>query len=335
MNELRWILIGFGIVLLAGIYLWGRRGSAAVAEDVALRGGRPDPALQPQGFADAPSYEASQTHSYETNPYEEDEPPALAARPLERAADFEITAARPVSPRVEARLPRAEAPRPVYKEPAYKEPAYKEIVPPASTSGEPPRSLPDFRRGRVEPTIGADVVTEELRVQPATGETPTTAITPAPTLSSSETPPPRRSSVRKILSLRLSLAPQRVEGAKLLEVLQEELLTHGKYEIFHRLHSDGQSLFSIASMVEPGNFDLEKMGETLYPGVTLFAQLPGPVPGMHALNEMVACARRMHQSLGGVLQDDRGVPLTVHRIERMRQEVRDFERPPGARNHQE
>jgi hypothetical protein len=31
-----------------------------------------------------------------------------------------------------------------------------------------------------------------------------------------------------------------------------------------------------------------------------------------------------------MLQDDRGVPLTVHRIERLRQEVRDFERPPGA-----
>jgi cell division protein ZipA len=86
-------------------------------------------------------------------------------------------------------------------------------------------------------------------------------------------------------------------------------------------------------MVEPGTFDLEKMNETLYPGVTLFAQLPGPVPGMHALNEMVACARRLHTALGGVLQDDRGVPLTVHRIERMRQEVRDFERPAsgGAR----
>lgn len=194
----------------------------------------------------------------------------------------------------------------------------------------PESPLPDFRRGRVEPTLGADVdvVTEELPVQPAVEET--TAVMAAPTLSSSETPPPRRPSVRKILSLRLSLAPQRVEGAKLQEVLQEELLTHGKYEIFHRLHSDGQSVFSVASMVEPGSFDLESMGETLYPGVTLFAQLPGPVPGMHALNEMVACARRLHQSLGGVLQDERGVPLTVHRIERMRQEVREFERPPGA-----
>ncbi|HEY0685198.1 MAG TPA: cell division protein ZipA C-terminal FtsZ-binding domain-containing protein [Steroidobacter sp.] len=320
MSELRWILIGFGIVLLAGIYLWGRRGGAAVAEDVALRGGRPEPAMQPHGFADAPS------PSYEDEPYEEDQQPAaVAPRQLDRADDYEVTAARQVSPRSEARLARGEAPRP----------AFKEIVPAASTSGEPARPLPDFRRGRVEPTIGADVVTEELRVQPAAGETATAVITPAPTLSSSETPPPRRSNARKILSLRLSLAPQRVEGAKLQEVLQEELLTHGKYEIFHRLHSDGQSVFSVASMVEPGSFDLEKMGETLYPGVTLFAQLPGPVPGMHALNELVACARRLHQSLGGVLQDDRGVPLTVHRIERMRQEVRDFERPPGARGHQE
>jgi cell division protein ZipA len=105
--------------------------------------------------------------------------------------------------------------------------------------------------------------------------------------------------------------------------------------VFHRLHSDGLPLFSIASMVEPGTFDLEKMNETLYPGVTFFAQLPGPVPGMHALNELVACARRLHQSLGGVLQDDRGVPLTVHRIERMKQEVRDFERPPPGRGNQE
>ena len=49
--------------------------------------------------------------------------------------------------------------------------------------------------------------------------------------------------------------------------------------------------------------------------------------GMHALNELVACARRLQQTLGGTLQDDRGVPLTVHRIERLRQEVREFERP--------
>jgi cell division protein ZipA len=322
MSELRWILIGFGIVLLAGIYLWGRRGSAAVAEDVALRS-RPEGAPQPHGFADMrrePGLHREDGSSYDEPSYErsfgEDEQPDEGGRELERADDYEVTAARPVSPRGEGRLTRAESPRPMAREVA-------------AANSEAARPVPDFRRSRVEPTLGTDAVTEELRV-PTADETASLAAASAPTLSSSDSPGARRSSVRKILSLRLSLAPQKVEGAKLQEMLQEELLTHGKYEIFHRLHSDGQTIFSIASMVEPGSFDLEKMGETIYPGVTLFAQLPGPVPGMHALNELVACARRLHQSLGGVLQDDRGVPLTVHRIERMRQEVRDFERPQGA-----
>jgi cell division protein ZipA len=123
--------------------------------------------------------------------------------------------------------------------------------------------------------------------------------------------------------------PHRLDGAKLLESLQAESLEHGKYNVFHRRHDDGAHVFSVASMVEPGTFDLDTMSETQYPGITLFAQLPGPVPGMHALNELIACARRLQQGLGGTLQDERGVPLTVHRIERMRQEVREFERPHG------
>lgn len=323
MSELRWILIGFGIVLLAGIYLWGRRGSAAVDEDVALRGGRPEPSLQPHGFSDSrrePAYEQDEASPYGEPDYD-DQPAEQATGSVSLDDDYEETAVRPVRPRLEPqaesrveRVSRAEPSRTITRE-----------VAPASDD-EPPRSIPDFRRGRVEPTLSTDSVTEELPVSAA----PVTPVaTSAPTLSSSESPSLRRSpDRRKILSLRLSVAPQKIEGAKLQEVLQEELLALGKYDVFHRTHSDGQSIFSIASMVEPGTFDVEKMPETLYPGVTLFAQLPGPVPGMHALNELVACARRLHQTLGGVLQDDRGVPLTVHRIERMKQEVRDFERPP-------
>lgn len=324
MSELRWILIGFGIVLLAGIYLWGRRGGAAVAEDGALHS-RPEPALQPHGFTEVrrePAYPREEVADYDESSYEENDGPEQStsvAKPLTEDYYTAVRPARPLSPRMEARVPRGESPRPVARE-----------APP--TPNPEPRPLPDFRRGRVEPTLGSDSVTEELPVQSPDS---TAVLTAAPTPSSSDTPPPRRSPERrKILSLRLSTAPQKIEGAKLQEVLAAELLNHGKYDIFHREHSDGQAIFSIASMVEPGTFDLEKMNETLYPGVTLFAQLPGPVPGMHALNELVACARRLHQSLGGVLQDDRGVPLTVHRIERMRQEVREFERPPGRGNHE-
>ncbi|HKU14125.1 MAG TPA: cell division protein ZipA C-terminal FtsZ-binding domain-containing protein [Steroidobacteraceae bacterium] len=269
MSELRWILIGFGIVLLAAIYLWGRRGKSAVASDDALLRVRPEPTV----------------HGAET------------------------TLTRHV-----ADTPEPEEPEPV----AELEPPPDEYAPPASQ---------DSWRGRVEPTF-ADAPTEELPVHPAGSSSA------APTLSSSEAPQPRRVERRKILSVRLAAAPQRVEGVKLLEALQAESLEHGKYNIFHRLHSDGGIIFSVASMVEPGTFDLEKMGETLYPGITMFSQLPAPVPGMHALNELIACARRLQANLGGTLQDERGVPLTVHRIERMRQEVREFERPPAGRGAQ-
>jgi len=268
MSELRWILIGFGIVLLAAIYLWGRRSNRAVAAgDDAPPRIRPEPSM----------------HSGETT--------------LVRKVDDGPVAS----------------------------PAH-EVVPPL----EPPPALEhastgETWRGRLEPTF-ADAPTEELPVRPVSAA----AAADAPTLSSSEAPQSRRIERRKILSLRLAMAPQRIEGAKLQEALVAESLQHGKYGIFHRLHPDGSIVFSVASMVEPGAFELEKMGEALYPGVTMFTQLPGPVPGMHALNELIACARRLQANLGGTLQDERGVPLTVHRIERMRQEVREFERPQAG-----
>jgi cell division protein ZipA len=270
MSELRWILIGFGIVLLAAIYLWGRRGNRAVASDDALLRTRPEPTMQ-----NTESTLLCSAEDMSAAPLAQDDAPQIEPDPDERSAS----------------------------------------------------GAQDRWRGRLEPTF-ADGSTEEMPVRPAA--MPSATAGEAPTLSSSEAPQSRRVERRKILSVRLAMAPQRVEGAKLLEALLAESLQHGKYSIFHRLHTDGSIIFSVASMVEPGTFDLDKVGETLFPGITIFAQLPGPVPGMHALNEVVACARRLQANLGGTLQDERGVPLTVHRIERMRQEVREFERPPAG-----
>lgn len=301
MNELRWILIGFGIVLLAGIYLWGRRSSnaASTADDGPARSRSEPPPLHGR---DSPEVRG------------QDEPTAnaeLASAPPSRSAESTvmaesmITAVRPATRIAEASRRASQV-----------DPPTVDID--ASTAS----AAQEAWRGRVEPTF-SDAATEELPVDAESKAA-------APTLSSSETPAPRRIERRKILALRLAAAPQRLEGAKLLEALQTESLQYGKYSVFHRLHDDGVSIFSIASMVEPGTFDLEKMPQTQFPGITLFAQLPGPVPGMHALNELVACARRLQQTLGGTLQDDRGVPLTVHRVERLRQEVREFERPASA-----
>jgi len=192
------------------------------------------------------------------------------------------------------------------------------------------------RRGRIEPTFGQDhfgqdhAETAELPVHE--DDMPTEevhAARDAPTLGMSSTPAPRRIERRKIMALRLAAGTQRFDGAQLREILEAEELQHGRYDVYHRLSEDGSSIFSVASMVEPGTFDRDKMPSTTYPGITLFAQLPGPTPGVVALNELVACGRRLQEVLGGTLQDERGVPLTAHRIERLRQEIRDFEHSPA------
>lgn len=302
MPELRWILVGFAIVLLAGIYLWGRRTSAPASDHDSTLRARPEPTLR-----DASEDELTQEMS------------SVVAEPSMRAA----------APTIER---HEHDPVPV-------SPSARDLgTPTVERSAAVTTGAHDTWRGRVEPTLGEPDQTAEMRAEnppeedERSEEDRDVASADAPTLSSGDTPPPRRIERRKILALRLAATPHRLEGAKLLEAFAAESLQFGKYSIYHRLHDDGTSIFSVASMVEPGTFDLEKMPTTQYPGVTLFAQLPGPVPGMHALNELVACARRLQQSLGGTLQDDRGVPLTVHRIERLRQEVREFERPQNSAN---
>ncbi len=297
MPELRWILIGFAIVLLAGIYLWGRRNSLREAEREGAQRVRPEPGLFEEQ-ADA----ISAGHSFQHSVEEEFE--AASGEPgSSEDYPLDVTVERKASPAARS---------------AHVTNTREEVQPVRAPSG-------DTWRGRVEPTFADSQATVELPVE--NQEPADQAEDAAPTLSSSDTPAPRRVERRKILSLRLSASPHRIEGTKLLEAFEAEALQHGKYGVYHRLHEDGASVFSVASMVEPGTFDPEKMPQAQYPGITMFAQLPAPVPGMHALNELVACARRLQQFLGGTLQDDRGVPLTVHRIERMRQEVREFERP--------
>jgi FtsZ-interacting cell division protein ZipA len=128
---------------------------------------------------------------------------------------------------------------------------------------------------------------------------------------------------RKIIALRLPM-PERVPGSQLLPLLQQEQLQHGKFNIFHRMHGSG-TVFSVASMVEPGSFDLQHMTEQQFPGVTLFMLLPGPLDGLIAYDQMLSCAQRLAHATGSVLHDERGSKLTAHSMERLREEVLDFQ----------
>ena len=307
MPELRWILIATGTLLLIGIYIWGRRAAreSAASEDAALRM-RPEP---PMPAADSADRFSMQDDAEEAAPAV-DAPPAYI-----RPVDFSATAIRATTPREEEVDIQSQA---------------------AADAGYRPVSR-DPRRGRIEPTFDDThtdelTTTAELPVHEAPQDEPAVQ-QDAPTLSMSSTPAPKRIERRKIIALRLAAGTQRFPGAQLRQALEEESLEYGKYDVFHRVHTDGGHVFSVASMVEPGTFDLEKMASLTYPGVTLFAQLPGPVAGIDAFSQLITCGKRLQEQLGGTLQDERGVPLTVHRMERLRQEIREFEGHHGREPH--
>jgi len=192
------------------------------------------------------------------------------------------------------------------------------------------RSNPQ-RTAATGPAVGVPaVVLEEsvsppaLRFEPTLDE-PAAAAAATPAQPELEQSSGQGTPTTKIIALRLLATTPRFSGAHLRTALESESLAFGRYQIFHRLSADGTAVFSVASMLEPGSFDLEQMFHEQYPGIALFAQLPGPLDGMSVLGELIGCARRLQQTLGGILQDEQGTPLLAFRIEQLRREVREFE----------
>jgi cell division protein ZipA len=176
------------------------------------------------------------------------------------------------------------------------------------------------KASEAQPVMPDAPVLEQVVTMPAPA---TVAVTPS-------TPPAKSAPAnkRKIVALRLSV-PQRVLGEQLLSLLQRENLQHGRFDIFHRLHED-VSVFSVASMMEPGSFDLGSMREQQYPGITFFMLLPGPLDGLVAWDQMLSCAQRLAHATQGVLQDERGHKLTSMATDRLREDVLDFQHLIGS-----
>lgn len=127
-----------------------------------------------------------------------------------------------------------------------------------------------------------------------------------------------------ILSI-MARQPGTFFGRNLLEAFQEVHLFYGDRQIFHRYENQdgtGQKIFSIASAVEPGYFDLSKIDSYKTPGLTLFFALSRPNQSIAAFEQMLRTAKLLAMRLDGELQDDRRRSLTVQMIEQYRERVR-------------
>jgi cell division protein ZipA len=131
--------------------------------------------------------------------------------------------------------------------------------------------------------------------------------------------------VEKVFSLYV-LAPKGVpfRGPILLGAMADAGLEYGEMQIFSRHELQGgreRLVFSLASVREPGTFDLSAMQDFSTDGLVLFFQVPGQVDALKAFESMVAAARVLANSLGGTLYDKSHSVMTNQTIGHMREEV--------------
>ena len=172
-------------------------------------------------------------------------------------------------------------------------------------------------RDRVEPSLGDEIQAED-RTDDGAGHR---LATPD---AEHESDDPEQ----KIVTLRIVAGNQgAINGEELALSLRGIGMRHGKFGIFHRYDGSDEDkvIFSAASLVEPGTFDMTTIREQEIPGISLFMVLPGPVDGAQSFDLMIAAARTLVQSLDAELLDESGSTLSIQRERYMREEVIQFE----------
>lgn len=114
-------------------------------------------------------------------------------------------------------------------------------------------------------------------------------------------------------------------GYDLLQVLLSQGLKYGDMKIFHRYqetNGKGPRLFSVASAVEPGTFDIHQMGSQTYGGITLFMQFSGS-PGIdkERFSMMSATAQELAETLRGHMLNHQRVLLTTETANEYREKI--------------
>jgi cell division protein ZipA len=176
------------------------------------------------------------------------------------------------------------------------------------------RALPQAaqRRQRSEPTIGDSTAPE-----------------PAPSVeheSQAAAPLPRkhtRGAPERIIALRLIPRGEELPMERAVVALKSVGLEHGKFGIFHRPLSEqpDEPAFSVASLTEPGTFDLDNLSDQTIAGLSLFVVLPGEGDAVARFDAMVEAARALSVELEADLLDERGSSWSVQRERYIREEI--------------
>ena len=174
---------------------------------------------------------------------------------------------------------------------------------------------------RLEPSLDGESADDEIDELATSDDGPAFAADPEAELTAPE-------QEQKIITLRVvARNNSSFAGDDLALSLRGIGLRHGKFGIYHRHDGNDESkiIFSVASLVEPGSFDLKNLKAQEIPGISLFMVLPCPIDGAQAFDLMMVAARALSQSLDADLLDESGSTLSIQRERYMREEIVQFQ----------
>jgi cell division protein ZipA len=176
------------------------------------------------------------------------------------------------------------------------------------------RLLPQLpRRARTEPSFGDEPDAK-----------PDVSVDEAPSPTEPSTRKPSRSAPDRIITLRLIPRGEEFSAERAVSALVDTGLQHGRYGIFHRNGTDGEPAFSVASLTEPGTFDLANLGDSTIAGLSFFIVLPGAGDPVARFDAMVETARALTVELEADLHDEGGSSWSVQRERYLREEIIEY-----------
>lgn len=138
----------------------------------------------------------------------------------------------------------------------------------------------------------------------------------------------------KIVSLFVAArAGEKLRGEDIVVAAEKTGLVFGHMNVFHRLvegHPERGPIFSMASIMKPGSFDMATIREMETPAIAFFLTLPAPLTALDAWEKMLPTVQRMCELLDGVMLDDSRNALGRQRIAHIRDELRAYDRQHQA-----
>lgn len=329
MNELRLILAGLALPTLGAIWWWSARrggqapGSAELRESTAAHAVRPVETLEERPVPLAARERALKPLEPLCIRTDDPVPEIELDEPISAYADpVPLSTASATSPAAaSAGAPRADSPAPLERASAAR----------AERAAAGVERTPAPAEGASGAAAARTQALPAERVKGTPSERKGAPSERANAVSGTADGAAQAAEQQRIVAVRLCAVNEaRWPGQRLLAALEAHGLAFGRYQVFHRCHTDGRSIFCVASLTEPGTFDPQRMAQEDHRGITLFAVLPGPLAPLETLDEMLATARELARELTGTMQDDRGMPLSPQRAAALREDIARFQAHPSA-----